>query len=317
MTNGDTFRSCSAWGECYCDAGYWQDMTNGRKCKKDDGTYTCLSTDNKIRVDNKCQCKANYYKTSDDKCEYKTCTANGQCMANDDTYRSCISGVIYCSQESDEVSADDVGFRYEKFVFYVISTEKPTFLFFNKLRIYCEMSEDKQVKYAQITNSKLTESKKLRDRFIGYLNETYTKNKINLTELLCVARNFFNDVINVHDDQDGFREYARIRTQFYIDMFVRLEEIYNVKPATTCNVLNETYTESQFKSYSMLLSKILLQYGDSYISPEFFAKKALSTLVSSPKELADLPSNLRQYHLPSKIPFLGNSVKVPLFGMSG
>ncbi|CAG2101504.1 unnamed protein product [Medioppia subpectinata] len=94
----------------------------------------------------------------------------------------------------------------------------------------------------------------------------------------------------MHDDQHGFREYACKRIDTYSDMYTRLKDIYNVKAAIKCERVKESYPKSKFKSYSMALEKVLMKYNNSYIAPEWYAKKGLATLVLSKTQITGLMS---------------------------
>ncbi|CAG2109816.1 unnamed protein product [Medioppia subpectinata] len=82
---------------------------------------------------------------------------------------SCINSIRYLKPEVREVIL-----------------ESPNIRFYEKLNLYCDLTEDKQVKYAQLTNAKLNETKLLRDRFLGYLEEMSKQTKINMGEAICL-----------------------------------------------------------------------------------------------------------------------------------
>ncbi|CAG2115290.1 unnamed protein product [Medioppia subpectinata] len=183
---------------------------------------------------------------------------------------------------------------------------------------YCKRSSYHQVKYAQIVNSKLAESKQLRDRFIGYLTEMFNENKVqseDLSQIICknpitlVARKFFRDVIELHPDEDGFRDYARERQLFFTGQYERMEEMYKVRAAPQCEPMKESYPPGQFKTYMLALSKILMKSPVKFISPEIYLKKAISM---DPGQLAALPFMLPITDVAAYVPLPDSKLAKPI-----
>ncbi|CAG2114627.1 unnamed protein product, partial [Medioppia subpectinata] len=62
--------------------------------------------------------------------------------------------------------------------------ESPTIQFYDKLNVFCKLPEDKMLKYTPIINAKLADTKKLRDRFLGYLEDATKQSRINMGEIV-------------------------------------------------------------------------------------------------------------------------------------
>ncbi|CAG2119299.1 unnamed protein product [Medioppia subpectinata] len=140
----------------------------------------------------------------------------------------------------------------------------PNIQFYEKVNIFCKLPEDKMLKYTPIINAKLSDTKTLRDRFIGYLNDALKQSRINMGEIICIGRDFWAKVIDMHDDIDGFREFSHRRVDIYPEVMNRTEHMLGVKVATKCE-MKESYPEGTYKSYTVLIAKLVEKYLDSAV----------------------------------------------------
>ncbi|CAG2114174.1 unnamed protein product, partial [Medioppia subpectinata] len=131
-----------------------------------------------------------------------------------------------------------------------VMLESPTIQFYDKINLFCKLPEDKMLKYTPIINAKLADTKKLRDRYIGYLEDA-TKH---------VGREFWAKVIDMHDDIDGFREFSHKRIDIYPAVLNRTEHLLGVKVDTKCE-MKESYPEATYKSFTLLMAKLLSKIG--------------------------------------------------------
>ncbi|CAG2106389.1 unnamed protein product [Medioppia subpectinata] len=111
-----------------------------------------------------------------------------------------------------------------------VMLESPTIQFYEKLNIFCKLPDDKMLKYTPIINAKLADTKKL----------LQTR----------VSRDFWAKVIDMHDDQDGFREFSHRRVEIYPAILNRTEHMLGVKVDTKCE-MKESYPDAQYKSFVM------------------------------------------------------------------
>ncbi|CAG2116530.1 unnamed protein product [Medioppia subpectinata] len=118
------------------------------------------------------------------------------------------------------------------------------------------------LKYTPIINAKLVETKKLRDRFLGYLEDATKHSRINMGEIICVGRDYWTKVIDMHDDIDGFREFSHKRIELYPSLLNRTEHVLGVKVDTKCE-MKESYPTATYKSFTVLLAKLLEKYLES------------------------------------------------------
>jgi len=142
--------------------------------------------------------------------------------------------------------------------------ESPNIQFYEKVNLFCKLPEDKMVKYTPIINAKGADTKKLRDRFLGYLEDATKQSRINMGEIVCVGRDFWTKVIDMHDDIDGFREFSHRRIELYPAILNRTELVLGVKVDTKCE-MKESYPEATYKSFTVLLSKLIEKYLASSI----------------------------------------------------
>ncbi|CAG2104270.1 unnamed protein product [Medioppia subpectinata] len=144
-----------------------------------------------------------------------------------------------------------------------IMLESPDIAFYEKMNTFCKLPEDMQITYCKITNAKLNETKQLRDRFLGYLEEVVNQTKINLAHML-ISRDYWENVINLHDDLDGFRNFSRSRIEVYPSALTRAETVFGVKAEVKCE-LGPTYPEPKHKSFTVAIAKIFTKYLDTAI----------------------------------------------------
>ncbi|CAG2106865.1 unnamed protein product [Medioppia subpectinata] len=137
--------------------------------------------------------------------------------------------------------------------------ESPTIQFYEKINIFCKLPEDKMLKYTPIINAKLADTKKLRDRYLGYLEDATKQSRIAMGEIICVSRDFWIKVIDMHDDIDGFREFSHRRIELHPAMLNRTEHVFGVKVDTKCE-MKESYPAATYKSFTVLLAKLLEKY---------------------------------------------------------
>ncbi|CAG2117148.1 unnamed protein product [Medioppia subpectinata] len=140
--------------------------------------------------------------------------------------------------------------------------ESPSIRFYEKVNLFCTLPDDKMLKYTPIINAKLVETKKLRDRYLGYLEDALKQSRINMGEIICVGRDFWAKVIDMHDDIDGFREFSHKRIELYPAILNRTEHLLGVKVDTKCE-MKESYPESTLKSYTVLMGRLLTKYSES------------------------------------------------------
>ncbi|CAG2112187.1 unnamed protein product [Medioppia subpectinata] len=143
-----------------------------------------------------------------------------------------------------------------------VMLESPTIQFYEKVNLFCKLPEDKMLKYTPIINAKLADTKKLRDRYLGYLNDALNQTRINMGEIVCVGRDFWAKVIDMHDDLDGFREFSHRRVDLYPAVLNRTEHVLGVKVDTKCE-MKESYPEATYKSFTVLIAKLLTKYLES------------------------------------------------------
>ncbi|CAG2115233.1 unnamed protein product, partial [Medioppia subpectinata] len=128
-----------------------------------------------------------------------------------------------------------------------IILESPSIAYYERVNLFCKQPDDTMVKYCALTNAKLNETKNLYHRFTGYLEDATKQTKINLSQVLCIKRNFWVNVIDMHDDQDGFREFARNHTSVFASIVTRAEKVLGVKADTKCE-LGDKYPDPKYKS---------------------------------------------------------------------
>ncbi|CAG2116846.1 unnamed protein product, partial [Medioppia subpectinata] len=73
---------------------------------------------------------------------------------------------------------------YQKPVIRDVIMESPSISNYEKVNNYCKLANDTMLTYCAILNSKVVESKKLRDRVLGYLTDAASQIKVNLGEVL-------------------------------------------------------------------------------------------------------------------------------------
>ncbi|CAG2115849.1 unnamed protein product, partial [Medioppia subpectinata] len=143
-----------------------------------------------------------------------------------------------------------------------VMLESPTIQFYDKVNLFCKLPEDKMLKYTPIINAKLTDTKKLRDRFLGYLEDAMKQSRINMGEIVCIGRDFWAKVIDMHDDIDGFREFSHRRVDIYPAILNRTEHMLGIKVDTKCE-MKESYPEAKYTSFTVLIVKLLTKYFES------------------------------------------------------
>ncbi|CAG2114344.1 unnamed protein product [Medioppia subpectinata] len=203
------------------------------------------------------------------------------------------SGVIYSGREKEEAAIDNIGARYERYGNGVeapkkleiikekcnelgftngtgylklkvreVILESPNIQFYEKMNLFCTLPDDKMLKYTPIINAKLTDTKKLRDRFLGYLEDATKQSRIKMGEIVCVGRDFWTKVVDMHNHLDGFREFSHRRIDIYPAMLNRTEHVLGVKVDTKCE-MKESYPEATYQSSTVLLCKLLEKYLES------------------------------------------------------
>ncbi|CAG2116806.1 unnamed protein product [Medioppia subpectinata] len=150
---------------------------------------------------------------------------------------------------------------YLKPIIRDVILESPTISHYEKVNNYCKLQNDTMLKYCAILNSKFVESKKLRDRVLGYLTDAANQARINLGEVLCIVKKFWEDVLNMHEDQVGFRESTRERISIFPSIITRAEEHLGVKADAKCE-LGEKYPDAKHKSITVSLVKVFVKYAD-------------------------------------------------------
>ncbi|CAG2111264.1 unnamed protein product [Medioppia subpectinata] len=91
---------------------------------------------------------------------------------------------LYCSFWDIVTGLKWVGYLKPKVREVIL--ESPTIQFYEKLNLFCTLPDDKMLKYTPIINAKLADTKKLRDRYLGYLEDAATQSKINMGEVLAL-----------------------------------------------------------------------------------------------------------------------------------
>ncbi|CAG2107362.1 unnamed protein product, partial [Medioppia subpectinata] len=143
---------------------------------------------------------------------------------------------------------------YQKPIIRDVIMESPSISNYEKVNNYCKLANNTMLTYCAILNSKVIESKKLRDRVLGYLTNAASQTKVNLGEALCIMKKFWEDVLNMHEDKDGFRESTRERISTFPSIVTRAEEHFGVKADDKCE-LGEKYPDTKYKSITVSLVK--------------------------------------------------------------
>ncbi|CAG2106953.1 unnamed protein product, partial [Medioppia subpectinata] len=156
------------------------------------------------------------------------------------------------------------GFKYAGYLKPILRDvvlESTSLSSYEKVSNYCKLPNDTMLKYCAILNSKVVESKKLRDRVLGYLTDAANQARINLGEVLCIVRKYWDDVLNMHEDIDGFRESTRERIAIFPSFVTRAELHLGVKADAKCE-LGEKYPDAKHKSITVSLVQIFTKYAD-------------------------------------------------------
>ncbi|CAG2101114.1 unnamed protein product, partial [Medioppia subpectinata] len=193
--------------------------------------------------------------------------------------------VIYSEQPEEEAAYDSFAPSYEIFGTGVECPENVDLIKDQKANGFCKLSEDKMVKYAQLTNAKLNETKQLRDRFLGYLNDAANQTKINLPQVLCrselatLLETAYEAIMDAGINPDELRSSRRVCVYVGTTVYSNIDDIREeIQPDVMTSIDAFTMTNTTMVN-TMLANR--LSYVFDFKGPSMSIDTACSASLSA------------------------------------